>query len=169
MVIGTVTVGDALCRPHKPVRLYLKAGARTMMVRSLKNLGKLGPVLPHGPLQQFSYNDEEEEELSNNARYALFMERLEREAVSLMAIDDKEAKQILGRAQGPQFVQKDALESRQQGTRKTTSVSRAWRRTAGWLSDLLNTSILMAKEEAMRKLLTYHHPSPLHLKATPSS
>ena len=73
MVIGTVTVGDALCRPHKPVRLHLKAGARTVMVRFLKNLGKLGPVLPHGPLQQFSYNDEEEEELSNNARYALFM------------------------------------------------------------------------------------------------
>ena len=36
MVVGAVAVGDALCKPHKPARLYLRAGARTMTVRASK-------------------------------------------------------------------------------------------------------------------------------------
>ena len=39
MVVRAVAVGDALCKPHKPARLYLRAGARTMPVRALKNIG----------------------------------------------------------------------------------------------------------------------------------
>ena len=37
--VGVVAVGDALCKPHKPVRLYLRADARTMTVRMLKKVG----------------------------------------------------------------------------------------------------------------------------------
>ena len=55
MVVGAVTIGDALCKPHQPVRLYLRAGARTMMVRSLKKMGKFGAVLPHGPVKDSGF------------------------------------------------------------------------------------------------------------------
>ena len=46
MVVGAIAIGDALCRPHWPVRLYLKADVRTMAVRMLKKVGKLPAVLP---------------------------------------------------------------------------------------------------------------------------
>ena len=52
MVVGAVTVGDALCKPHKPARLYLRADARTMAVRMLKRWGSLErccPMARHGP------------------------------------------------------------------------------------------------------------------------
>ena len=48
MVIGAVAVGDALCKPHKSVRLYFRAGARTMMVRTLKSMGNLELCFPMG-------------------------------------------------------------------------------------------------------------------------
>ena len=51
MVVGAVAVGDALCKPHKPTHLYLRACARTMTVRSFKKIGKIGPVLSYGPAE----------------------------------------------------------------------------------------------------------------------
>ena len=104
--------------------------------------------------------------MTNDERYELFVTRMEREVVSLLALDEKAANKFTGRADGPKFAQKNALENDQGGTRRTTSVSRAWRRTAGWLDDLLNTNRVVAREVAIQKLLTYHHPSPSHLKAT---
>jgi hypothetical protein len=167
MVVGAVAVGDALCKPHKPVRLYLKAGARTMMVRSLKNIGKIGAVLPHGPPLKHPMALQEVQEMDNHQKYSLFVNRMESEVSSLMALDEKAAKRFTGRADGPKYVQRNALEYEQGGARKTTSVSRAWRRTAGWLDDSLKTDRIAAKEVAMHKLLSYHHHSPAHLKATP--
>ena len=55
MVVGAITVGDALCKPHKPARLYVKAEAGTMTVRMLKKVGTLPAVLPHGP--SWPYDD----------------------------------------------------------------------------------------------------------------
>ena len=92
---------------------------------------------------------------------------MESEVVSLLALDDKAAKQFVGRTGGPQFVQRNALENMQCGTRRTTAVSRACRRTAGWLDDLMDTDRLLAWEAALQKILYYRHPSPPPRKATP--
>ena len=132
MVIGAVKVSGALCKPHSPARLYLKACSTAITVRMLKKIGKFGAILPHGPAWQ--YDDLEDavvEGLSNDQRYSLFLTRMEREVVNLMAIDDKEAQTYLGRADGPKFVLKNALENGGGGTRKTTAVSRAWRLMVG--------------------------------------
>lgn len=43
--------------------------------------------------------------MTNDQRYELFITRMEREAVSLLALDDKAVKQFIGRADGPKFVQ----------------------------------------------------------------
>ena len=107
------------------------------------------------------------EEMTNDERYELFVTRMEREVVSLLALDEKAATKFTGRADGPKFAQENALKNEQGSARRTTPVSRAWRRTTGWLDDLLNTSRVVAREVAIQKLLTYHHPSPSHLKATP--
>ena len=81
MVVGAITVGDALCKPHCPVRLYLEADARTMAVRMLKKIGKLPVVLPCGP--------------------ALLHDDLG---------DIGNLTQDVGRTEGPKFVQRNALE-----------------------------------------------------------
>lgn len=105
--------------------------------------------------------------LTNDQMYELLFSRMENEVVNLLALDDKAAKQFVGRTGGPQFVQRNALDNVQGGTRRTTAVSRAWRRTAGWLDDLLNIDRLLAWEAALLKILTNRHPSPPPLKATP--
>ena len=119
-------MSDALCKPHKPARLYLKADARTMTVRMLKKIGNIGAVLPHGPAW---LRDDlgDVEGMTNDQKYGLFITNMEREVVSLLALDDKAAKQFIGRADGPKFVQKNALGNEHGGTRRTTAVSRAWR------------------------------------------
>ena len=105
--------------------------------------------------------------MTNDERFTKFIQSMEEEVVSLLALDDKVAKKFTGRAEGPTFVLRNALENEQGGTRRTTSVSRAWRRTAGWLDDLLKADQMLAREEAVHKLLNYRHPAPLQLKATP--
>ena len=166
MVVGAITAGDALCKPHNPVRLYLRADARTMSVGILKQVFKLPAVLPRGP--SWPHDDlGDVDNLTKNQKYELFVTRMDKEAISLLTLDDKAAKQYVGRADGPKFVQKNALGNEQGGTRRTTAVSRAWRRTAGWLDDLLKTHRQLAWEAALLKILTYRHPSPPPLKATP--
>ena len=40
---------------------------------------------------------------------------MEKEAVSLLALDEKAAKLYVGRTEGPKFVQRNALENEQRG------------------------------------------------------
>ena len=41
------------------------------------------------------------EDLTNERKYELFITRMESEVVNLLALDDKEAKKFIGRADGP--------------------------------------------------------------------
>ena len=41
-VAGIVVIDDAVCNPHSPVRLYIRADTRMMTVRSLKAVDTLG-------------------------------------------------------------------------------------------------------------------------------
>ena len=43
--VEAVTIGDTLCKPHRGVRLYIKARPRQMVVRALK-MGALEANLP---------------------------------------------------------------------------------------------------------------------------
>ena len=52
------------------------------------------------------------------------------------------------------------------GSRRTTAVSRCWRKMAGWLQDLSGASCDKEKTEAVRKLLYYRHPPPAKALAT---
>ena len=163
---GAVTVGDALCKPHKPARLYLEAGARRTVIRTLGSMGTFGAKLPFGPLNKVEYDISEEQGLANSQRYNLFTCRMEDELTSLMAIDEVEANKFRGRSQGPRFVQRNALEENAAGARRTTAVSRCWRRMAGWMQDWKGASCPKEKAEAVRKLLHYKHAPPARAMAT---
>ena len=54
-VMGVLPVGDASCKPHKPVRMYIRARPRTMTIRTLKSIGTFEAVLPHGPPKKPQY------------------------------------------------------------------------------------------------------------------
>ena len=47
--VQAITIDDALCKPHRPVRLYIRARPRMMTVRALKKMGSLDAKLPFGP------------------------------------------------------------------------------------------------------------------------
>ena len=48
-VLGVHTIGDALCLPHSPSRLLLRAEMRAVQVQILKAPTKFEAHLPHGP------------------------------------------------------------------------------------------------------------------------
>ena len=49
-VVGASVIDDALFEPHRPVRLYIRAKPRSMMVRTMRTATTIGASLPHGPL-----------------------------------------------------------------------------------------------------------------------
>ena len=165
--VEAVAIGDALCKPHSPVRLYIRANPRAMVVRALKKMVTLEAKLPHGPAQKFVYGKEEIEGMKNDERYNLFISRMETEVASLMGKEGKELGALTGRTLGPAFVHRCALEEDIAGARRTSSVSRAWRRSVGWFSDLLRTAKVVEANVYRRKVVSYKHPPPDQYKATP--
>ena len=163
-VAGVKVVADATFSPHHPVRLYLRAKPRTMMVRTLKTMTPIGAELPFGPLPKCQDLVEETRGLEIDAKFDVFLKGVEREAMSLAAADAPSDK-VASRTEGPKFVLKSAMRE-QIGARKTTAFSRAWRRTANWLSQLLNSTLEARSKLLRRKILWYNHPAPPPLRAT---
>ena len=46
-VVEASVIDDALFEPHRPVRLYIRAKPRSMMVRTLRAATTIGATLPH--------------------------------------------------------------------------------------------------------------------------
>ena len=166
-VEGVRTVNDALCNPHKPVRLYINAKPRVMPIRTLKNAGKIGAELPFGPSRQERPLPDDIDTMSNHQRYNVFLERLEDEAAHLGMMTEEERTKLASMVKGPTFVLKDPLRNANgAGARRTTAVSRAWRKCANWLGHLYHKCDEKEKAEAIRKILYYKHPWPKITLAT---
>ena len=73
----------------------------------------------------------------------------------------KDTKRVFGRADGPAFVHRCAINDKTAGARKTTSVSRAWRRTAKWLHAILKAKGIVNSSFARKKVFHYSHPPRL--------
>jgi hypothetical protein len=82
-----------------------------MVVRSLKGFGKFGATLPLGPARKYEQDVLALAGMTNDERFTKFVQCMEEEVVSLLALDDKAAKKFTGRADGPVFVLKNALGS----------------------------------------------------------
>ena len=85
---------------------------------------------------------------------------MEDEVASLSCLTDKEKAAVQGRSLWPSFVQTNPLDGGVAGPRKTTAISRAWRRTANLLGDILHSKKLVECEIARRKILQYMHLAP---------
>ena len=166
-IAGIKVVEDALCNPHKPARLYTHAKSRAISVRTLRNPGTIGASMPYGPLNKDEPPPDDLDSWSNNQKYRYFLGRLEKIAAQLNGATDEDKARRVSRLQGPVFVQKDALQNGSNaGARKTTAVSRAWRKTANWFGDLGHRRSQGEVMEAKRKILSYNHPRPRQTLAT---
>ena len=103
-VVGVTAIDDAGCKPHRPVRLYLKAKPRAMSVRMMKGMETLPAVLPHGPPKKWEYTDTEVAELDLDQKYSVFITRLEEEVAGLKPMSEEEKAGMSGRAEVPKFL-----------------------------------------------------------------
>ena len=85
---------------------------------------------------------------------------MESEAASLMALDGREKAALEGRSEGPKFVITSALGENGGSSRRTTAVSRAWRRSAKWLAVITSGANEDERQAARRRLKHYEHPAP---------
>ena len=130
-------------------------------------MGALEAKLPCGPAQKVCYDDSVLEGISNDEKYKLFLSRMEAEVRGLLGKEGKALEALMGRTEGPVFVQRCALGDDVGGARKTSSTSRAWRKSAGWLTDVIRARNLVEAKMCKRKLMTYSHPPPDEFKAPP--
>lgn len=117
---------------HKPVRVLLRASPRALLTRTLKPPKGFGADLPRGPpckpIEGRWCPDPHDTKGCSEA--------IEVELSQVRGHDEATAKLHAGRADGPQLRWKDAISAVSDERAKTTSVSRAWRRTASWLMDM---------------------------------
>ena len=80
-----------------------------MVVRALEQMGALEAKLPCGPAQKVCYDDSVLEVMSNDDKHNLFLSRMDAEVGGLMGKEGKALEALMGRTEGPIFVQRCAL------------------------------------------------------------
>ena len=160
-VHGAYNVDDSGINPHSPVRLIFGAKPRQDSVRVLKVPKSHPPVLPHGPERECKDDPgieaRSDSDLGND--YAGCVAAIEKQLSEVAGLDETEAKHFGGRADGPEFVMQQAGGGRAAMAR-TTSISRAWRRSADWLRRIQVADNTRDRLCAYWKLFHYKHPRP---------
>ena len=161
-------IGDALFTTHCPVRLLLKARPRTAVMRTLKCPARFGAILPHGPSNLPATTaattsrgrDDIQTPADLDSACVQLMTDVETELSTLCSHDNATAEKYAGRADGPKFVWRPVCGAPAADLCRTTMVSRAWRRTAGWFRTL-NVGTVQRKIVAAKwKILHYKHELP---------
>ena len=98
--------------------------------------------------------------------HAGMIARMEDELVSIEGLVGKEAEKRKGRAEGPKYVWRHVAGEAGDSSQNTTSVSRAWRRTATWMTTIMKTKNESTAQAARWKVLNYAHPSPDNARAS---
>ena len=92
--------------------------------------------------------------------YNGLMDAIESELCNVEGLDGLQAQARRGRSTGAHFCWTPAMGDDTAGAAKSTSVSRAWRRTAKWLGDITSTKRQDTAEMARWKIRFYRHPKP---------
>ena len=95
------------------------------------------PVLPHGPEKECKDEDAIDARIDRDLGddYAGCIRLIEDELNDVAGLGDSDAIHFQGRAQGPEFVWKQ-VGNNTAAFARTTSASRAWRRSASWLNQV---------------------------------
>ncbi len=97
----------------------------------------------------------------NGSDYVGLVRPIEKELCAVERLTGDEAAKKSGREVGAKYCWKNAMGDNLADSAKTTSVSRAWRRTAKWLHAILKAKGVVNSNFAMKKIFHYSHPPPL--------
>ncbi len=168
-VFSVRAVGDALCKPHSPVRLLLRSAPRCIMVRGLRRPKGFSAALPFGPQLERHADDPGEDiaadtppaEVDLNAEYTRLVSSIESELSTVAGHTADQAEAHAGRAEGLSFVWRNACGDIATVAARCTPVSWAWRRIANWLGDIRRAGVQShTAAAARRRLLRYDHKLP---------
>jgi hypothetical protein len=180
-VVATCVIGDGGFKPHSPVRLIVKSDARSLMVRQLKVPVGFGAESQHGPLPRqrcpralLGHDADEDDCTPDDLRtieelgkdYEGLVKAIEREMCIVEGLEGVAAEARKGRSLGAKYCWKTAVGDDTKGAAKTTSASRAWRKTATWLGEVIRTKSVNAAESARWRIRFYRHPKPDPAQAT---
>ncbi len=164
-IAGVAVVGNAGLHPHRPVRLFIRASNGAQAVRKMVAPAKIGPLAPSGCLpadacradpvfaaaaaearQQMERPRRDTEETDDDGcddddrdeidLYAIWLASAEREMTAIRGMSQEEAAKHSGRAAGPRFVWRPAVQLGGTTFRHSSAASRAWRALAAWCGDL---------------------------------
>ena len=164
------TIADEGFEPHNPVRLYIESNARHAMVRNLKVPGGFNAELPVGPpnkSERAVVDSDVHRGSSNGSNYVGLLRQVEKELCEVEGLTGSEAAKKCGREIGAKYCWQNAMGDNLADSAKTTSVSRAWRRSAKWLRDISKTKLKNKARAVQWRLMHYTHPTPDMATATP--
>ena len=137
-IFGAHTIGDALCTPHSPTRLLLRAKPRPVQVQVIRSPGRFDACLPFGPPTEPNTNEDNDAlatfNLSTEALFNRTVIRIESELNAIKGLIVEETSKHPSRTEGPLYAWKTLCGSTSTDACKTTCISRCWRRTASWLA-----------------------------------
>ena len=145
--VGVANVIDEGSHPHTPVRLYLRAAPRSIMIRCLCKPTKFGAVLPAGclpePPDYLAIAPQQgcvpSPDCSGrfNADFVTWVCKVEDELAGICGLEGKAREAATGRAAGPRFALKPALGQVASLLPRVSAVTCAWRTVAAWLLQLM--------------------------------
>ena len=119
-VVEAIVVDDALFSPHRPVRLYIRANPRAMMVRTLKAATTIGATLPHGPMTKPVDTGWDEQQMDKHELYDLFLMKMEDEVAAFMGVEGKQREALGGRCKGARFANHTQINDLRRGRHPRT-------------------------------------------------
>ena len=142
--------------------------ATELVASSAKGIGKQGTLcyrLPIPPSAKCNgngnYDNGDARSLAELGKdYNGLIGAIEEELCAVEGLEGLQSQARKGRSKGARFCWKPAMGDDTTGAAKSTSVSRAWRRTAKWLGDVLNTKRETNAETNRWKIRFYRHPRP---------
>ena len=162
------TVADGGCWTHSPAKLWISADVRRDKVQQLRSFGNFPALLPEGPPRK---PDDEEgnwqhtEDLHPTQAleaawegYADTIGSIENCLAAICNMDPKQAEACSGRAEGPstKWVTVAGNTSTHTGG-KSDPISRAWRRTHGWLQAIIATKKCCISEANRWRIRNFEH------------
>ena len=89
-----------------------------------------------------NYGNDDERSLTELGKdYNGLINAIEEELCAVEGVEGMQSQARKGRSNGARFCWKPAMGDDTAGAAKTTSVSRAWRRTAKWLGDIMHAKL----------------------------
>ena len=151
-------ITDLTFEPHSPVRMVIDGRPRSEVDRQLASYIAMPAQIPYGPpMCPLATASHDMGGMELDRRYRAVMSMVEHELASLQGVPARAAAELRSRTDGLKFVWRNACAQTAIQSRRTTSASRALRRTAKWLRQAAKSTCAEARREAIWRIQRYAH------------